>query len=43
VQLAAYLVVLAVLAIGAHRVEARSAAAGAAAPASKRTQHGERT
>jgi high-affinity iron transporter len=46
VQLAAYLVVLAVLAIGAHRIEARSASAipaGAAAPASKRVQHRERT
>jgi high-affinity iron transporter len=46
VQLAAYLVVLAVLAIGAHRIEARSAPAvpvGAAAPASKRIQHRERT
>jgi high-affinity iron transporter len=39
VQLAAYLVVLAVLAIGAHRIEARSAQAAAAAPsASKRIQ-----
>src|SRR5580692_9822298 len=46
VQLAAYLVVLGVLAIGAHRIEARSAPAvpvGAAAPASKRIQHRERT
>ncbi|HEV3371549.1 MAG TPA: FTR1 family protein [Xanthobacteraceae bacterium] len=46
VQLAAYLVVLAVLAIGAHRIEATSAPAvpaGAAAPASKRAQHRERT
>jgi high-affinity iron transporter len=46
VQLAAYLVVLAVLAIGAHRVEARSAPAvpaGAVAPASKRIQPRERS
>jgi high-affinity iron transporter len=46
VQLAAYLVVLAVLAIGGHRIEARSAPAvpaSAEAQASKRVQHRERT
>jgi high-affinity iron transporter len=46
VQLAAYLVVLAVLAIGAHRIEARSAAAvpaGSSAGTSKGIQHRERT
>src|ERR1700730_14689063 len=42
VQLAAYLVVLAVLAIGAQRIQARSAPA-VPAPASKRVQHRERT
>jgi high-affinity iron transporter len=46
VQLAAYLVVLAVLAIGARRIEARSAQPAAAAPAARapeRIRHRERT